>query len=324
VTSEPEPRDYFGQPFDPEEFDAAASSLTRDSSLTRLWGSRISVRWVPLPRFDPEEFDALAQMSPAQLRVWEEEWWQGPLDESERQDLLRLRLKESEPEVWFPVPPKRDMEDPERWELEWFRMAEREWQIQIRRMEEIAARAPMSPDQREAWEEEWGQRPLEESERQELLWLRLKESERQDPFEESERQELERLLGVERGRLHDLFLRKKQMEKFDPRLGPPMPYLPFRWEEEELELVLKPKLSPSSIIWDRIYLLSMTVTLAEAGAKSHLSVATIRRHLKAEQIPGAVRNPDRSWSIPVESLWITGIWAEGTWPAEPHDRYDHP
>ncbi len=42
-----------------------------------------------------------------------------------------------------------------------------------------------------------------------------------------------------------------------------------------------------------------TVSLAEAGAQSHLSVATIRRRLKAAQIPGAVRNADRSWSIPV-------------------------
>jgi len=63
-----------------------------------------------------------------------------------------------------------------------------------------------------------------------------------------------------------------------------------------------------------------TVTLAEAGAHSHLSVATIRRRLKAEQIPGAVRNADRSWSIPVTSLWAEGIWARGTWPAEPPDR----
>ena len=63
-----------------------------------------------------------------------------------------------------------------------------------------------------------------------------------------------------------------------------------------------------------------TVALAEAGAHSHLSVATIRRRLKAEQIPGAVRNADRSWSIPVTSLWAEGIWARGTWPAEPPDR----
>jgi len=37
-----------------------------------------------------------------------------------------------------------------------------------------------------------------------------------------------------------------------------------------------------------------TVSLAEAGAQSHLSVATIRHRLEAGQIPGAVRNADRS------------------------------
>lgn len=55
-----------------------------------------------------------------------------------------------------------------------------------------------------------------------------------------------------------------------------------------------------------------TVSLAEAGAQSHLSVATIRRRLKAAQIPGAVRNADRSWSIPVASLVAEGIWTGTT------------
>ena len=55
-----------------------------------------------------------------------------------------------------------------------------------------------------------------------------------------------------------------------------------------------------------------TVSLAEAGAQSHLSVATIRRRLKADQIPGAVRNADRSWSIPVASLVAEGIWTGTT------------
>jgi len=55
-----------------------------------------------------------------------------------------------------------------------------------------------------------------------------------------------------------------------------------------------------------------TVSLAEAGAQSRLSVATIRRRLKADQIPGAVRNADRSWSIPVASLVAEGIWTGTT------------
>ena len=65
-----------------------------------------------------------------------------------------------------------------------------------------------------------------------------------------------------------------------------------------------------------------TVSLAEAGAQSHLSVATIRRRLKAEQIPGAVRNADRSWSIPVASLVAEGIWT-GTTDAD-DDQDDAP
>ena len=64
-----------------------------------------------------------------------------------------------------------------------------------------------------------------------------------------------------------------------------------------------------------------TVSLAEAGAQSHLSVATIRRRLKAEQIPGAMRNADRSWSIPVASLVAEGIWT-GTTDADADDGQD--
>lgn len=64
-----------------------------------------------------------------------------------------------------------------------------------------------------------------------------------------------------------------------------------------------------------------TVSLAEAGAQSHLSVATIRRRLKSDQIPGAVRNDDRSWSIPVASLVAEGIWT-GTTDAD--DDQDAP
>jgi hypothetical protein len=63
------------------------------------------------------------------------------------------------------------------------------------------------------------------------------------------------------------------------------------------------------------------VSLAEAGAQSHLSVATIRRRLKAEQIPGAVRNANRSWSIPVASLVAEGIWT-GTTDADADDDQD--
>ena len=55
-----------------------------------------------------------------------------------------------------------------------------------------------------------------------------------------------------------------------------------------------------------------TVSLAEAGAQSHMSVATIRRRLKADKIPGAVRNDYRSWSIPVASLVAEGIWSGTT------------
>jgi hypothetical protein len=61
-----------------------------------------------------------------------------------------------------------------------------------------------------------------------------------------------------------------------------------------------------------------TVSLAEAGAQSHLSVATIRRRLKSGKIPGAVRNDDRSWSIPVASLVTEGIWS-GTTDADDQD-----
>ena len=61
-----------------------------------------------------------------------------------------------------------------------------------------------------------------------------------------------------------------------------------------------------------------TVSLAEAGARSHLSVATIRRRLKAGGIAGAVRNDDRSWSIPVASLVADGIWS-GTTDADAQD-----
>ena len=61
-----------------------------------------------------------------------------------------------------------------------------------------------------------------------------------------------------------------------------------------------------------------TVSLAEAGAQSHLSVATIRRRLKSDKIPGAIRNDDRSWSIPVASLVAEGIWT-GTTDADDQD-----
>ena len=61
-----------------------------------------------------------------------------------------------------------------------------------------------------------------------------------------------------------------------------------------------------------------TVSLAEAGAQSHLSVATIRRRLKSGKIPGAVRNEDRSWSIPVASLVAEGVW-NGTTAADDQD-----
>jgi len=61
-----------------------------------------------------------------------------------------------------------------------------------------------------------------------------------------------------------------------------------------------------------------TVSLADAGAQSHLSVATIRRRLKGNKIPGAVRNADQSWSIPVASLVAEGIWT-GTTAADDQD-----
>ena len=65
-----------------------------------------------------------------------------------------------------------------------------------------------------------------------------------------------------------------------------------------------------------------TVSLAEAGAQSHMSVATIRRRLKADKIPGAARNEDRSWSIPVASLVAEGIWT-GTTDADAQDDDDN-
>ena len=74
-------------------------------------------------------------------------------------------------------------------------------------------------------------------------------------------------------------------------------------------------------VWDEVR--GPTVSLAEAGAQSHLSVATIRRRLKAEQIPGAVRNADRSWSIPVASLVAEGIWT-GTTAADDDHQDDAP
>ena len=73
-------------------------------------------------------------------------------------------------------------------------------------------------------------------------------------------------------------------------------------------------------VWDEVR--GPTVSLAEAGSQSHLSVATIRRRLKAEQIPGAVRNADRSWSIPVASLVAEGIWTGST--AADDDQDDAP
>jgi len=51
-----------------------------------------------------------------------------------------------------------------------------------------------------------------------------------------------------------------------------------------------------------------TVSLAEAAGQSALSLATIRRRLKSNKIPGAVRNGDRSWSLPIASLVAEGIW----------------
>ncbi len=50
-----------------------------------------------------------------------------------------------------------------------------------------------------------------------------------------------------------------------------------------------------------------TVTLAEAGRRSHLSVATLRRWLKADKLPGATYSPE-GWSIPVASLVDAGAW----------------
>ena len=60
-----------------------------------------------------------------------------------------------------------------------------------------------------------------------------------------------------------------------------------------------------------------TVSLAEAAATSSLSLATIRRRLQNGKIPGAARNDDRSWSIPVASLVAEGIWTGTTDPDSP-------
>ncbi len=56
-----------------------------------------------------------------------------------------------------------------------------------------------------------------------------------------------------------------------------------------------------------------TVTLAEAGRRSHLSVATLRRWLKADKLPGATYSPE-GWSIPVASLVDAGAWTSTTPP----------
>jgi hypothetical protein len=60
-----------------------------------------------------------------------------------------------------------------------------------------------------------------------------------------------------------------------------------------------------------------TVSLAEAAGQSALSLATIRRRLKSNKIPGAVRNGDRSWSLPIASLVAEGIWTGTTEPDSP-------
>ncbi len=59
-----------------------------------------------------------------------------------------------------------------------------------------------------------------------------------------------------------------------------------------------------------------TVTLAEAGRRSHLSVATLRRWLKADKLPEATYSPE-GWSIPVASLVEAGAWSSTT-PPDPH------
>ncbi len=59
-----------------------------------------------------------------------------------------------------------------------------------------------------------------------------------------------------------------------------------------------------------------TVTLAEAGRGSHLSVATLRRWLKADKLPGATYSPE-GWSIPVASLVEAGAWSSTT-PPDPY------
>ena len=58
-----------------------------------------------------------------------------------------------------------------------------------------------------------------------------------------------------------------------------------------------------------------TVTLAEAGRRSHLSVATLRRWLKADKLPGATYSTE-GWSIPVASLVDAGAWTS-TAPPDP-------
>jgi len=66
-----------------------------------------------------------------------------------------------------------------------------------------------------------------------------------------------------------------------------------------------------------------TVTLAEAGRHSHLSVATLRRWLNADKFPGAIRSP-RDWSIPVASLVEAGAWPSATPPDPDDDQADGP
>ena len=65
-----------------------------------------------------------------------------------------------------------------------------------------------------------------------------------------------------------------------------------------------------------------TVTLAEAARRSHLSIATLRRWVKANKFPSAVQT-DAGWSIPIAELVAAGA-LKGTTdaPADGDDDHD--
>jgi len=57
-----------------------------------------------------------------------------------------------------------------------------------------------------------------------------------------------------------------------------------------------------------------TVTLADAARTSTLSIATLRRRLKADRYPGARQSSEGTWAIPIAELIEDGAWPRTTPP----------